>query len=422
MNTKLMQDQQVRRYFTFLLSLSFFMLFISMLFCRIVTHDAKFMLLHHDESIAASLTAQGISEAVTTRALTDTDVILDEEKMRSGREILAKTGIRPALETQLLPPLEDFQKKTSARALTVVLPVCLVLPSASLLFLYQRDSLYQRALAVIGDYTDGCFSRRLPQTEEGALYRMFSAVDRLATMLQAQNDAERASKIFLRNTISDISHQLKTPLAALSMYQEIMENEPDQPDVIREFTAKTGTALRRMEQLIQSMLKITRLDAGNVVFEKRQCSLRRLIEQAVSELTTRAQTEQKTILIQQAAAEDSATETILCDPSWTSEAVGNLVKNALDHTHAGGIIRITWEISPFSAILHVADNGDGISPEDLHHIFKRFYRSRQSSDTQGVGLGLPLAKSIVEGQGGTVVVQSTLRAGTCFTIMFPRVP
>ena len=128
MNTKLMQDQQVRRYFTFLLSLSFFMLFISMLFCRIVTHNAKF-------------TAQGICEAVTARALTDTDVIFDEEKMRSGREILAKTGIRPALETQLLPPLEDFQKKTSARALTVVLPVCLVLPSASLLFLYQRDSL-----------------------------------------------------------------------------------------------------------------------------------------------------------------------------------------------------------------------------------------------------------------------------------------
>lgn len=115
MNTKLMQDQQVRRYFIFLLSLSFFMLFISMLFCRIVTHDAKFMLLHHDESIAASLTAQGISEAVTARALTDTDVIFDMEKMRSGREILAKTGIRPALETQLLPPLEDFQKKTSAR-------------------------------------------------------------------------------------------------------------------------------------------------------------------------------------------------------------------------------------------------------------------------------------------------------------------
>lgn len=241
-------------------------------------------------------------------------------------------------------------------------------------------------------------------------------------MLQAQNDTERASKIFLRNTISDISHQLKTPLAALSMYQEIMENEPDQPDVIREFTAKTGTALRRMEQLIQSMLKITRLDAGNVVFEKRQCSLRKLIEQASSELTTRAQTEQKTILIQQAAAENSATETILCDPSWTSEAVGNLVKNALDHTHASGIIRITWEISPLSTILHVADNGDGISPEALHHIFKRFYRSRQSSDTQGIGLGLPLAKSIVEGQGGTIVVQSTPRAGTCFTIMFPRVP
>ncbi len=416
MNAKLIHDQQVRRYLIFLLSLSLFLFIAAMLFCSHVTRDAKKMLLHHDETIAASLSAQGIPDAVIAQAITDTDVRLDAKAIQAGADVLAKMGIRPELETQFLPQLRHFEKNAVICALALVLLVCAVLLSASLLFLSKRNSLYQHAASIIDNYADGCFSCRLPQTDEGALYQMFSSADRLATMLQAQNDAERASKIFLRNTISDISHQLKTPLAALSMYQEIMENEPDHPDVIRQFAAKTGTALNRMEQLIGAMLKITRLDAGNVVFEKRQCCLRRLIESSVSELTTRAESEGKQFLIEPMAASE---ETIVCDPAWTREAIGNLAKNALDHTHANGTVRIAWEVSPFRTTIRVADDGDGIAPEDLHHIFKRFYRSSTSSDLPGIGLGLPLAKSIVEGQGGTIAVQSTLREGTCFTILFP---
>ena len=198
------------------------------------------------------------------------------------------------------------------------------------------------------------------------------------------------------------------------MYQEIMENEPDKPAVIQQFAAKTGLALKRMEQLIQSMLKITRLDAGNVVFDKKICNLSELVSYAVSELTTRAASEDKTILL-----EGSDTDTVLCDAAWTSEAISNIVKNALDHMNAEGTVRISWEISPISGLIRISDDGCGIAPEDIHHIFKRFYRSSQPSDTPGIGLGLPLAKSIVEGQGGTISLQSTLHMGTTFTLMLP---
>lgn len=90
----------------------------------------------------------------------------------------------------------------------------------------------------------------------------------------------------------------------------------------------------------------------------------------------------------------------MCDMDWTSEAIGNLVKNALDHTEIGGIVKITWESTPTMIRILVSDNGSGIAPEDIHHIFKRFYRSKYSLNTPGIGLGLPLAKSIIEGQGG----------------------
>lgn len=197
------------------------------------------------------------------------------------------------------------------------------------------------------------------------------------------------------------------------MYQEIIENEPDNTEIVKKFDAKIGAALKRMEHLILSMLKITRLDTGNISFEKTVCPVKEMVENAVNQLTTRAMNENKQIIIS-----GDSDETIFCDMDWTSEAVGNLVKNALDHTQLGGIIRITWENTPLMQRIFVSDNGSGIAPEDIHHIFKRFYRSRRSLDTPGIGLGLPLTKSIIEGQGGVISVKSDLHRGTTFTVSF----
>ena len=263
------------------------------------------------------------------------------------------------------------------------------------------------------NYINGNFTRHLPQNQEGAIFQLFSTVEQLATILQSKNDTEHNAREFLKNTISDISHQLKTPLAALAMYQEIIQNEPDNPETVREFSAKADSALSRMEQLIQSMLKITRLDAGNIVFEKKLHSAAELAAQAINDLTTRAQNERKQIQV-----DGNPREQILCDLEWTAQAIGNLVKNALDHTGPGGIIHIAWERSPAMFRITVSDNGNGIAPEDIHHIFKRFYRSKHALETPGIGLGLPLAKSIIEGQGGSISVQSEPGHGTVFTLSF----
>ena len=154
-------------------------------------------------------------------------------------------------------------------------------------------------------------------------------------MLKSKNETEHKSKEFLKNTISDISHQLKTPLAALTMYQEIIADEPENAETVKEFSVKIGSSLNRMNQLIQSMLKITRLDSGNIVFEKSHCSISNLIAHSIRELTTRAENENKQIIV-----EKSPDEQLTCDMEWTGEAIGNIVKNALDHTVSGGVIHI----------------------------------------------------------------------------------
>ncbi len=406
-----LQDKQIRKYLLFLLSCALLLIHMALLFSMWLTRAAGDLLLTHDKAGISSLLAQGIPEHTIAEALTSADT----DHVQAAADLLARLGISRTKDASFWPPLHHYGNAALFSALSAVLLLSLLILAGTLVFLHKRASLYEQALKIVDDYQNGDYSRRLPQTEEGSLYHLFASVDRLATMQQAQRENERRSAIFLRNTISDISHQLKTPLAALSMYQEIMENEPDKPDVIRKFTAKTGTALRRMEELIQSMLKITRLDTGSIVFEKKLCPLTELVSHALSELTTRAEQEQKEILLN-----GSPDDTLLCDPAWTMEAIGNLVKNALDHTSAGGIIRIEWDKAPAAVRIRVSDDGNGILPEDIHHIFKRFYRSRKSLDTQGIGLGLPLAKSIVEGQGGTISVHSTPHVGTTFLLLFNR--
>lgn len=401
------QDKQIRTYCGFLVFWIFLVLSAGILFAAGQVNDVKAMYFSHDEAAASFLLEQGVPKAVIAEALTN------EKISEAGRALLTAAGTGRQAKTRMLPFIYQFQQDTLSVLLIFAVLLLAVLAGGTFLFVWHRKRLYLQAEKVLTDYLDGDYSGRLPKNGEGAIYRIFALADQLATMLQSQKEAEHRTKEFLRDTISDISHQLKTPLAALSMYQEIMEEEPDNTETVKEFSAKMGISLNRMEQLIQSMLKITRLDAGNIVFEKSCCKVTELLSRSVSELMTRAREEGKRIWM-----DGDPDQQLVCDPAWTGEAVGNIVKNALDHTETGGTIHITWERTPAMLRITIADDGSGIAPEDIHHIFKRFYRSRRSSDTQGIGLGLSLAKAIIEGQKGVLSVRSTSGEGSAFTISF----
>lgn len=251
-------------------------------------------------------------------------------------------------------------------------------------------------------------------SEEGAMYRLFHEVNSLVTMADAHADSERRAKEFLRRTISDISHQLKTPIAALNIYNGILQQETADAATVREFTSLSEQELDRIESLVQSLLKMARLDAGAITLERAPENVFDLLEHIKRQYSFRAEQEGKEI-----ALEVDEQTVFSCDRTWLAEAIGNLVKNALDHTAQGDRILVRWQQSPCLTQITVEDTGSGIHSEDLYHIFKRFYRSRFSKDTQGVGLGLPLAKSIVEAHQGSIEVHSKLGQGTAFTINFP---
>ena len=277
----------------------------------------------------------------------------------------------------------------------------------------KQNKVMEQAVSQINAYLDGDSNARIECDDEGELYRLFHSVNSLAAVLNAHADNELREKEFLKNTISDISHQLKTPLAALNIYNGLLQDEDVEPSLVKEFADLSEQELDRIETLVQSLLKITKLDAGSIVIEKDTENVADMMRDIELHFAYRARQEQKEIIL-------SGLNNIflLCDRDWLSEAIDNIVKNALDHTEKGDTIHIEWRALPSVVQIVVKDNGCGIHPDDLHHIFKRFYRSRFSKDSQGIGLGLPLAKAIIEAHDGSIEVDSELGKGTIFTMNF----
>lgn len=277
----------------------------------------------------------------------------------------------------------------------------------------RQNKIIENACNQITEYISGNRNARVECDDEGEMNKLFHEINSLASILNAHAEKENRSKEFLKNTISDISHQLKTPLAALNIYNGIMQDDTVDLSEIKEFTALSEKELDRLEALVQTLLKITKLDAGTIAVDRKNENVYEILEDIKNRFSLRAKQEDKQLVL---TGDTSAV--LVCDRVWLAEAIQNIVKNALDHTENGG--KISIECKSLSSIIQITikDNGSGIHPEDLHHIFKRFYRSRFSKDTQGVGLGLPLAKSIIEAHNGTIEVDSELGKGTTFVLNF----
>ena len=277
----------------------------------------------------------------------------------------------------------------------------------------KQNQVMEQAVSQLQAYLDGDHNARIECDEEGELYRLFHTVNSMAAVLNAHADNELREKEFLKNTISDISHQLKTPLAALNIYNGLLQDGDMELSAVKEFADLSEQELDRIETLVQNLLKITKLDAGAIVLEKTTENVADMMRDIELHFAYRARQEKKEIILS-----GSDHLSLFCDRDWLNEAIDNIVKNAFDHTESGATIHVAWKELPSGVQIVITDNGCGIHPEDIHHIFKRFYRSRFSKDKQGIGLGLPLAKAIVEAHNGTIEVDSELGIGTTFTMNF----
>lgn len=256
----------------------------------------------------------------------------------------------------------------------------------------------------------GIYDMNIDDNTEGELSILKNNLYKVITLLQSQNEYLKNDKLYLADSIADISHQLKTPLTSMMVMCELLENE-ENPDKRQEFVAVINNQLSKMKWLITNILKISKLDADATEFKREEVSISKVLDDSLKPFVLTA--ELKNVAIQNGANDFVFNG----DESWTVEAVSNIVKNCLEHTNDGGKIIIASDSTNLYNKLTISDNGCGIAEEDLPHIFERFYHGKNSSK-ESVGIGLALAKTVFEKENASVSVESEQGIGSVFEIRF----
>lgn len=256
----------------------------------------------------------------------------------------------------------------------------------------------------------GIYDMNIDDNTEGELSILKNNLYKVITLLQSQNEYLKNDKLYLADSIADISHQLKTPLTSMMVMCELLENE-ESPDKRQEFVSVINNQLSKMKWLITNILKISKLDADATEFKREEVSILSVLDDSLKPFALTA--ELKNIAIQNGANDFVFNG----DESWTVEAVSNIVKNCLEHTNDGGKITIASDSTNLYNKLTISDNGCGIAEEDLPHIFERFYHGKNSSK-DSVGIGLALAKTVFEKENASVTVESEQGRGSVFEIRF----
>lgn len=292
--------------------------------------------------------------------------------------------------------------------------LCALLISCTLIFNIRRYQKIKKLADYLKEVSNGKDSMDIRDNQEGELSILKNEIYKVTLMLSKQGDYLREDKKKLADALSDISHQLKTPLTSMTVMTDLLSQESLPSSKRLEFTKHIEKQLERMSWLLDSLLKMSKIDAGTVQFKKETVSVKEMIDQAVHPLMIPIELKEQQLII-----EGKENVVFKGDLNWTSEALINVLKNCVEHTDKGGTVTISFAENPLYTEIKIEDNGKGIDKKDLPYVFKRFYKGENAGE-ESVGIGLAMAKSIIQHQQGSISVKSQLQAGTQFRIKFPK--
>lgn len=250
----------------------------------------------------------------------------------------------------------------------------------------------------------------LSQYEEGELSILASQIEKITLCLQEAAQALQKEKSLLTDSLADISHQLRTPLTAMNLTASMLRKPGLSQEERLELTGELSCLLRRTDWLVETLLKLSRLDAGTVKLSPRPVFIRELLNRAVEPLLIPMELRGQQFNV------NCAEEQLTVDPVWTAEAIGNILKNAMEHTPEGGSIVVTAQETALFTQLRIEDTGPGFARKDIAHLFERFYKGSNAQEGS-CGIGLSMARTVITGQNGTVQA-SNGKNGAVFTIRF----
>lgn len=289
---------------------------------------------------------------------------------------------------------------------------CLLYSFLYLRFTGQRYRQLENLSAQIDEVLHGNASNIMDDCQEGEMAILHSELEKLLLHMREQSEQLQGEKRLLADALADISHQIKTPLTSIHLLLERL-NEPDLDlEERREMLWEISSFIRRIDWLLYALLKISRLDAEVVQFQKMKISVRNLVQKAMEPLAVPMD-------IRGISWQSNISEEISFygDPEWSGEAILNVLKNCMEYTPEDGEISVTAEENALYTRILIRDNGPDIPAEDLPHLFERFYRGSQSYGA-GIGIGLSLTQKIIQSQNGTIRVSNRSEGGPQFEIRF----
>lgn len=342
---------------------------------------------------------------VTTKKVSD-------KEAGAGIKILSEYGLTSNLEDDLFP----YVNETISKNVIYILAIFLAMAVVFFVFNYFQCAYFYRGIREVTfaakKVIEGEYNISIPEDREGDFSKLAVSFNSMRGIIRNNIEELKKEKQFLVDLLSDISHQLKTPLASVILYNDILLTKELSKEKKQLFLENNKKQFYRMEWLIKSILKLARLDARAIEFSKEKISLNETVENSIDELKEKADEKGITVSLKK-----SCDISFNHDRRWMEEAFINIIKNDIEHTKAGGRIEVELIETSIYARIEIVDNGEGISKADLPNIFKRFYKSKNSK-SDSVGIGLALSKAIIEAHNGIIEAQSEVGCGTKFIITF----
>lgn len=335
--------------------------------------------------------------------------ITNEDKLK-GAEFLRKYGITSALSKSLFP---NYSKDYGIIVISIAFAI-IVLAFNYIQFGYFFKKIRRLTLAA-NKILDEEYSVLINEDIEGDFAKLSVAFTNVRSIIRNNLITIEEEKVYLVELIQNISHQLKTRLSTMLLYNDILLNRQLTEEQRKHFIEDNGKQLKIMNEIIHSILKLAKLDASAIEFYKKDRDLNKTIEEVVFTLKSLAKEKDIDINIINNDSID-----FIHDKLWIQEAITNIIKNAIDHTPSKGTIGVTLVDNPAYYRIVIKDTGEGISETDIPYIFKRFYKAKNSSKSDSVGIGLAISKTIIEGHNGYIDVKSEKGVGTSFNITFMK--
>lgn len=338
----------------------------------------------------------------------------DTEEYQKGQAELAKYGI-DINETNSIILVQNQMRQNLISNIILIIVFSILWMIIIFEYLKRRDKKINQITQYINEIKNRKYELDINENSEDELSNLKNELYKITVMLKEESEISKKDKENLKMSVEDISHQLKTPLTSITIMLDNLKDNPNMDENTKQkFIFEISKQIDWINWLVISMLKLSKLDANVVQFYEEKINLKKFIDEIVKNLEIPIEIKNQQIVI-----EGNEKASFIGDYKWQQEAVTNIIKNCIEHNKDNGKIYIRYEENTLFTKITIKDEGEGISKEDLKHIFERFYKGQNSSENS-VGIGLALAKNIIEKNKGMISCKSELDKGTEFVIKYMK--